>query len=203
VKQVLIDERDRFLVEKIIHAEGDKILAVVGKGHLKGIVRTIENDTPYDAEMEKVPGPGMLSKAFPWLLGVGIIALFVWGFLRGSQIGLSMLWAWIIASGTITAIFAAAVLAHPLTVLAAFVAAPLKLLVPTVSAGMIMAPLEALLRKPQVRDFESLNESILTFRGFLKNRVTKILVVFVAATIGAIIGHTVAIIWIAKILATH
>jgi pheromone shutdown protein TraB len=54
-----------------------------------------------------------------------------------------------------------------------------------------------------VRDFESLNEDILTFKGFMKNRVTKVLAVFVSVTIGAIIGHTLAIIWITKILASR
>ncbi len=203
VKQVFIDERDMFLSQKIINAPGNKIVAVVGKGHVKGIENYIKKDFTYDISIETVPPAGITSKMIPWIIFGIIIVVIVWGFMKGSSIGLSMLWAWVIASGTCTAIFAAIVLAHPLTILAAWVAAPIKLIIPTTSAGILLAPLEAFLRKPRVRDFESLNEDILTFKGFMKNRVTKILTVFVSVTIGAIIGHTIAIIWITKILATR
>jgi pheromone shutdown-related protein TraB len=201
VKQVFIDERDMFIANKIVTAPGKKILAVVGKGHLKGIERDILKKAVYNPEIEKLPKPSMLPKLIPWFIFGLIAVIIVIGFFKGSDIGLSMLWAWVIASGTSTAIFAAAALAHPLTILASYVAAPIKLIVPTISAGMVLAPLEAFLRKPTVKDFESLNTDMLTFKGFFKNRVLKVLVVFIGATVGAIIGHTIAIIWIARLLA--
>jgi pheromone shutdown-related protein TraB len=202
-KEVLIDERDQFLANKIKNSGGTKILAVVGKGHQKGIISTIENDTPYNPGIEQIPPKGKFGKIFPWAFGALIIAIIVYGFLKGSSVGLSMLWAWVIASGSVTSLFALLVLSHPLTILAAWIAAPIKLFAPTISAGMIMAPVEAMMRKPQVKDFEKLNDDIMTFKGFIKNRVTRILIVFAASTIGAIIGHTWAFVWIAKILATH
>ncbi len=201
-KEVLIDERDRYLAHRIITAEGKKIIAVVGKGHLKGIQETIEKGFNYDPIIETVPPAGIGTKIFPWLLGLAILALIVLGFMKGSNVGVSMLWAWVLASGACTSIAALAVMAHPLTIISAWIAAPIKLIAPPISAGILLAPLEAVLRKPQVKDFESLNNDIQTVKGFFKNRVTKILVVFVAVTIGAIVGHTAAIVWITKILAT-
>jgi len=112
-----------------------------------------------------------------------------------------MLWAWVLASGLCTSLAALAVIAHPVTIIAAWIAGPVKLIAPPLSAGILLAPLEAILRKPQVKDLENLNNDIQTLRGFFSNRVTKILVVFAAVTIGAIIGHTIALVWIAKILA--
>ena len=44
VKQVLIDERDQFLASKIKNAPGNKIVAVIGAGHLRGIASIIEED---------------------------------------------------------------------------------------------------------------------------------------------------------------
>lgn len=201
VKEVFIDERDMYIANKIVTAPGKKILAVVGKGHLKGIERDILKKAAYRPEIEQLPKPSVLPKLLPWFIFGIILVVIVIGFFKGSDVGLSMLWAWVIASGTSTAVFAAAALAHPLTVLASYIAAPIKLIVPTISAGLVLAPLEAFLRKPTVHDFEKLNTDMLSFRGFFRNRVLKILVVFIGATIGAIIGHTIAIIWIARLLA--
>ena len=39
LKDILIDERDQFLTHKIRNAPGDKIVAVVGAGHVPGIKR--------------------------------------------------------------------------------------------------------------------------------------------------------------------
>ncbi len=203
VKQVFIDERDMFIAQKIKNAPGNKIVAVIGKGHQKGIGNYLEGSFEYNPSVEIVPRPGVAGKIIPWVFIGIILAVIVFGFFfKGRDAGLSMLWAWVAASGTCTAVFAAIVLAHPLTILASWIAAPIKIIIPTTSAGILLAPLEAILRKPRVKDFESLNDDIMTFKGFLKNRVTKILAVFVSVTIGAIIGHTLALIWIARILAS-
>ena len=37
LKQILIDERDQYLAEKIRNAPGNNIVAVVGAGHVSGI----------------------------------------------------------------------------------------------------------------------------------------------------------------------
>jgi len=201
VKLALIDERDQYIANKILTAEGGKIVAVVGKGHQKGIQKLINEGFVYNKEIEKVPGPGIISKILPWAICVLILALIVFGFLKGSKTGWEMLWIWVIVSGTSTALVSLISLPHPLTVISSFIAAPIKIFIPTISAGMIMAPLEAVLKKPMVKDFEGLNNDIMTVKGFYRNRLTRVLLVFVTATIGAIIGHTIAIIWIARLLA--
>ena len=42
VKEVLIDERDKFLASKIWNCRGDRVLAVLGAGHLVGVQKHIE-----------------------------------------------------------------------------------------------------------------------------------------------------------------
>ena len=42
VKTVLIDERDQYLASHIWECKGDKVVAVLGAGHLKGVVAYLE-----------------------------------------------------------------------------------------------------------------------------------------------------------------
>ena len=44
-----------------------------------------------------------------------------------------------------------------------------------------------------MRDFESLGEDILTFKGFWKNKITRILLVIVFTNLGSALGTFVAI----------
>jgi pheromone shutdown protein TraB len=81
---------------------------------------------------------------------------------------------------------------HPLTVLSAFVAAPLTSLNPTIGAGMVTGAVELSLRKPRVADFGRLRADISTLRGWWHNRVARVFLVFLLSTLGSGIGTYVA-----------
>lgn len=199
VKSVLIDERDRYLATNIYLSEGEKVVAVVGAGHVSGIVSWLhaldEGTEEADlASIDVVPPPSLAAKLAPWILPTVIVGLIVWGFFRrGWDGGLEMLLRWVLVNGTLSGIGALAALAHPVTILASFAAAPITSMNPTIGVGMVSAAVEAFVRKPRVRDFESLHEDTATLRGFFKNRFTKILVVFLLSTVGSAIGTFVAI----------
>ena len=72
--------------------------------------------------------------------------------------------------------------------LPAFVAAPFTSLNPTIAAGWVAGLVEALLRKPQVRDFENLADDITHLKGFWHNNITRILLVVIFANLGSAIG---------------
>jgi pheromone shutdown protein TraB len=59
---------------------------------------------------------------------------------------------------------------------------------------------EAFSRKPKVRDLESLPDDILSFKGFWRNKVTRILLVVAFTNFGASIGTLVAFPVILKML---
>ena len=146
------------------------------------------------APIETVPPPGVAAKVAPWILPAVIVSLIVWGFFRsGLDGGLEILLRWILVNGTLSAIGAIAALAHPVTVVASFAAAPITSMNPTIGVGMVSAAVEAFMRKPRVQDFEALSEDTATIRGFFRNRFTKILVVFLLSTIGSAIGTFIAI----------
>lgn len=199
VKAVLIDERDAYLAQNIFDAAGNRVLAVVGAGHVPGIVRRLEElgagapatDT---AALEIIPPPGPVRKIVPYLVPAIVGGLIIWGFFRGGwEGGLEALWRWILVNGTLSAIGALAALAHPVTIILAFLAAPITSMNPTVGVGFVTGLTEAFLRKPRVRDFENLNTDIASVRGFFRNRLTHILLVFFFSTIGSAIGTFVAL----------
>lgn len=201
VKEVLIDERDRFLSEKIKNASGSAVVAVVGKGHQQGILKTLESNPDYNPEIETLPPKNLFGKIVPWLISGGILALFVAGFfMKGKETALNMALAWVIANGIFTSLGALLSLAHPLTILAAWVVSPITSLNPTIGAGLVLGVIEASLRKPRVRDFEELPQDIMSFKGFFKNRITRTLLVFVLTSVGSLIGTFWGISWISTLL---
>ena len=198
-KKVLIDERDTYLAANIYTAEGAKIVAVVGAGHVPGIVRELErfgtsDELPVIDDLAVVPPPGIIARSIKWVIPAIVVGLIGWGFYRsGWDGGVQMLMRWILVNGTLSAIGAAVAFAHPITVIAAFVAAPITSMNPTIGVGFVTGLIEAVVRKPRVEDFEAIQDDILTFRGFFRNRLTRILLVFFFSTVGSAIGTFVAL----------
>ena len=193
VKSVLIDERDRYLGAKISQAEGDTVVAVVGAGHLPGIQEHI--GTPVDlAELETVPKVGNWGKTLKWIIPVAVFAIIAYGFFGiDFQVGWEMAKYWILVNGTLAALGAILAGGHIVTVLSAFIAAPLTSLNPTIAAGWVSGLTEAWIRRPRVEDFESLPQDITTIKGFRKNKITRILLVVVLSNAGSIVGSLVGI----------
>jgi pheromone shutdown-related protein TraB len=52
LKRSLIDERDAYLAQKIRESEGSRLVAVVGAGHLEGMIRAIEAN--HDVDIKKI-----------------------------------------------------------------------------------------------------------------------------------------------------
>jgi pheromone shutdown-related protein TraB len=200
LKTILIDERDRFLAAKIRQAPGRKIVAVVGAGHVPGIKRHWGEAIDL-AALEQLPPPGKFGALMKWLLPGSIVALFIAGFFYGgSGAGTDMVVLWSACTGVLAGLGAAAALAHPATVLSSVVVAPFTTLHPMIAAGWVSGMVEAFSRRPKVRDLESLPDDILTFKGFWRNKVTRILLVVAFTNIGASIGTLVAFPVILKML---
>ena len=198
IKKRLIDERDVYLAQKLRLAPGERIVAVVGAGHVPGMLPAIQQALPL-AELESLPAPSRWSKIWPWLIPAGVLALIAWGFFQGgAERGIDSLVIWAGVTGSLAALGAVAALPHPLTVLSAFLAAPLTTLHPALAAGWVAGLVEAWLRPPAVGDFEALPEAMESLRKFMRNPVVRILLVVVTTNIGASLGTFVAIPWIAS-----
>ncbi|MBF9015286.1 MULTISPECIES: TraB/GumN family protein [unclassified Oceanispirochaeta] len=194
VKEVLIDERDQYLASNIFEAPGNKVIAVVGAGHMNGIVRWIEdlhngNKKVDLKEISTLPPRSMGSKMIPWIIPALILAIVVTGFVTsGVDVGLRMLLVWVLANGTLAALGAILALAHPLTVLCSFLAAPITSMNPTIGVGMVSGIMEYFFRKPRVHDMETLQDDVTTLKGWYRNRISRILLVFFFSSLGSSIG---------------
>ena len=188
MKRILIDERDQYMAEKIRQSMGKLVVAVVGAGHVKGLTAELENKHNL-AELESVPPTGKAVAWLKWGIPALIIALIVYGFFTvDTDVSIEMIQRWVLINGTLSALGTAAAFGHPITIAVAFIAAPFTSLNPTIAAGWVAGLVEALLRKPQVRDFENLADDITHLKGFWQNNITRILLVVIFANLGSAIG---------------
>lgn len=192
VKKRLIDERDIYLAEKIKSAPGEKIVAVVGAGHVRGILEYILKDNDL-SQLTILPPKGKMVQLIKWSIPILIIGLLVYGFIKGGkEFSIESISLWVGINGTLSALGAALAFAHPITILSAFLAAPITSLNPMIAAGWVAGLVQAWIRKPKVSDIEKLPEAILSMRGFWTNPVTKILLVVALANLGSAIGTFLA-----------
>ena len=116
-------------------------------------------------------------------------------FTKGPEALATGVLTWIIVTGTSAGIGALIALGHPLAVLAAAASAPITALVPIIGSGMVSGLVQYYLRKPHVLDFEALPDDIAQFRRFYRNRILKVLLVFICTnlvgSIGTIVGMSV------------
>jgi pheromone shutdown-related protein TraB len=200
LKSILIDERDQYLAEKIRTAPGNRIVAVVGAGHIPGIQKYWNSDIDTRA-LEQLPPKGKSIGILKWLIPAAIVVLFIAGFFHGGkEAGTDMIAWWILANGILAGVGAIIALAHPATIISSIVAAPLTSLNPMIAAGWVSGLVEAFSRKPKVKDLERLPEDILSVRGFWKNNVTRILLVVVFTNLGSSLGTFIAFPVIVKVL---
>ena len=200
LRNILIDERDQYLAKKIRTAPGQKIVAVVGAGHVPGIKKYWNSDVDIRA-LEQLPPKSHTAGVLKWLIPGAIMVMFIAGFFYGgAQAGKDMIIWWIAANAILAGIGAMIALAHPITIVSSMLAAPLTSLNPMIAAGWVSGLVEAFSRKPKVKDLEKLPEDILSVRGFWRNKVTRILLVVVFTNLGSSIGTFVAFPVIVKLL---
>lgn len=200
LKTILIDERDKYLAEKIRSAPGKKIVAVVGAGHVPGIKANWENGIDL-TDLETLPPKGKMSGILQWLIPLSVVVLIGYGFYSGGMAaGKEMILWWSLATGLLAGAGALVAFGHPLTILSSILAAPITTLHPLIAAGWVSGLVEAFSRTPKVKDLESLPVDILSIRGFWRNKVTRILLVVVFTNIGASIGAFVAMPFLVKLL---
>jgi pheromone shutdown-related protein TraB len=196
----LIDERDRYMAAKLRREVARlgvrRVLVVVGVGHLKGIASRLEQDRlpPADtlAELERIPSPGRWPRLLAWAVLGLILGGFAWGFVLNPGLGWDLVITWVLITGGLSALGTLIAAGHPLTILSAFLAAPVTTLNPAIAAGMITGAVELYLRKPSVGDFSRLRADVATWSGWWRNRVARILVIFLLSNLGAAIGTYVA-----------
>ena len=190
LKRVLIDERDAYLSEKLKRSAGRRVVAVVGAGHLAGIRRTLEDPRPVDLEeLDEIPPISPAWKIFGWSLPLLILGALGWiGWSQGAERMGEDLRFWILVNSIPTAIGAILAMGHPLTVLAGFLAAPITSLTPVIGAHYVTAFVQAYMRPPVVKEFQTVADDLLVVRKWWDNKLLRIFLAFVLPALGSVLG---------------
>ncbi len=198
--KALITERDRYMgaciISHICRQKPARMLVVVGMGHVRGLADVlldylrgkIDDPRGEATELNKTPAGSKWIKFVPWIVVGVILAGFAAGFRHNTALGLELVFAWILINGGLSSLGALLAGGHPLTILTAFLAAPLTSINPTVGAGMVTAAAEVYMRQPTVADFKNLRKDTMHWSGWRHNRVARTLLVFFLSSIGSAFG---------------
>ena len=189
-KRVLIDERDIYMAEKIKSAQGKRIVAVVGAGHVAGISQRLHEDNQTRMEeINTIPPVSRQWKIAGWAIPALIItSIFLIGVKQGATEAGSNALYWILANGIPSSIGATFAMAHPAVIFSAFAAAPITSLTPVIGAGYVCAFVQVLTNPPVVREFEDVGRDISRFSGWWSNKLLRVFLVFFLTGLGSSIG---------------
>jgi pheromone shutdown-related protein TraB len=200
VQRPLIDERDKYLIASVREAPGKKIVAVVGAGHVEGMVGYLEEEVDREA-LSKIPPPSKFAQALKWIIPLIVLAAFYKGYYDHQEQGLrEMIYAWVLPNSIAAGALAIAALAKPLTIITSMIASPITSLNPTIPVGVVTGLVEANLRRPTVEDCENIPEDTKTWRGIYKNQFTRVLLVAALTTIGSALGAWIGATWVVSLL---
>ena len=208
VKEVLIDERDKYLASNIWSAKGDNVVAVLGAGHIPGVTAHLNklaaNEESADVtEISQVPPKGIFGKIMSWFIPALIVVLLAIGFIMGGKdLGTESLLVWVLSCSVPAAVMSLIGLAHPLTIISAFICAPFTALSPLVGIGLVTGIVQATVCKPKISDMETLQNDITSIKGIYKNRILKVLLIFILSSLGTAIGNIAGLTGVVKNLLT-
>ena len=189
-KRVLIDERDRYLATRTKLAPGERIVTVVGAGHVQGILRHLQANEATDlSKLEEIPPSSTLWKWGGWGIPLMVIGALLWiGVNKGPETASENAAFWVLANGFPCALGAVIALANPFTIITAFLVAPFTSLSPVIGAGYVTALVQAWLCPPRVREFQNVADDIVTVSHWWSNRLLKIFLVFLLTGLGSVVG---------------
>jgi len=190
LKSVLIDERDAYIAQKTHDSPGEKAVVIVGAGHMNGIRETLAANQKVDlAPLETVPPASKAGMIIGWGIPVLILGmLLLIGITQGAEAARDNALFWFLANAIPTAIGTLLAWAHPVTIVASFLAAPFTSLTPLIGAGYVAAFVQVYMRPPKVKELQAVGEDAGKLKMWWKNRLLRVLLVFIFATIGSLIG---------------
>ena len=195
--EVLIDERDAYLAGRIQQIRGKgRILAVVGAGHLSGIVDNLQKPpqetTSNLANLREEPPKPRWPKVIMWAIPLFLASVVGWLVYNGETAALKeTLWYWLAANAALAGIGVALARGHPLSILVGAAASPITSLNPTLAAGWFAGYTQLKIAAPTGKDaaeFLALQD----FNVFWNNRVGRVLLVTAFGNIGSALGAYLA-----------
>ncbi|MCB1168861.1 MAG: TraB/GumN family protein [Leptospiraceae bacterium] len=173
-----------------------RVLAVVGAGHLPGILKALEEKQSVSLqELSEVPTSRPIRTILAWVVFSVVLILLGTTIVTGGgeKAVKEALLAWIFSRSVFAGLGAILALAHPLSILVTIIMAPIVILFPWFRLWMFPAFTENWLRRPRVEDFERIAEDTDTAGGLFKslytNRVLHLIWVVMLVSMGLTIGN--------------
>ena len=191
--EALIDERDRYIAEKIMQSKTEeKMLVVVGAGHLKGIERALNPYNPLsDEEFESistVPKKGIVGKVLPFAIPLIVMGLVGFALFNNNEVDyVKMLTVWTLFNAVFAAIGCILARGHPLAILTAALASPITSLNPALAAGWFAGYVQLRISEPTTEDLQQFLKGT-SIGGFWSNRAGRVLLVTALTNLGSMLG---------------
>ncbi len=205
VKEVIIDERDTYLAQKIKNTARDlnldgkahKILAVVGAGHLSGIERHLTENRETDLEhLHILPPKRIWRTVFTWLSFSAVIGFFLFYLKEGGD-AVKAFGVYAVCRSAGAGIGALIARANIFSFLATVVMAPISPVIVGSRLWMYPALTELWRNKPRVEDFENIADDTQTLPGFFKslyrNRVMHLFWIIFMVSTGLTVGNLILV----------
>lgn len=191
--EALIDERDRYIAEKIMQSKTEeKMLVVVGAGHLKGIERALNPYNPLSTEefesISTVPNKGIVGKVLPFAIPLIVMGLVGFALFNNNEVDyVKMLTVWTLFNAIFAAIGCILARGHPLAILTAALASPITSLNPALAAGWFAGYVQLRISEPTTEDLQQFLKGT-SIGGFWSNRAGRVLLVTALTNLGSMLG---------------
>ena len=195
--EVLIDERDSYLSQKILSIDKEKkTLAVIGAGHLSGVETAIRSR--YDSDLsvsnnstgllEELPKRSLFSKVFPWLIPVLFFGMLYYAISNGDNVDVIELFTiWTLTNAVFAAIGCIIARGHILAVITAALASPITSLNPLLAAGWFAGYVQLKVAEPTAEDLQNFLK-LESYGSFWSNKAGKSLAGQALTNLGSMLG---------------
>jgi pheromone shutdown protein TraB len=136
-----------------------------------------------------LPPPSRLTHVLGWgIPALLLLSLLAIGLRDGGAVAGENVAFFALATGVPSAAGTLLALGHPLTVLSALLLAPLTALSPLIGIGHVTALVQSWVRPPLVRELSTALDDLGSASGLWRNRLLRVLLVFVLSTLGGVFG---------------
>jgi pheromone shutdown-related protein TraB len=204
----LITERDAYMSYHLLQLAQthERVLAVVGAGHRKGMEGFLSNPKTLPpmsdlvATIKTRPWGKIIAGAMLVMFAVIILAIIFSGV--GTDVLLLALFYWVIIHGIPTMACTLLAGGHILSAITGFLISPISALHPLIAAGWFSAIVEAKIRKPRPSDVKKIFAAE-SFSEMRKIPLFKVVLVAALANVGSSIGTFAYLIFIFPILGVN
>ena len=190
VSNVILHERNIYMAQKIRELPHENIVVVIGAAHAPGMIEALNSDHDI-SELDTVT-EAKNSRISGLIIPAIIVSLLVLVTFKSPSMGLQQLTSWIILSSTLSGVGALLAFAHPITILISITTAWIGIMSPVLAVGMFAALSESYFRPPLTSEFTTLSEDVSSIKGWYRNRVLKILLIFILTTVLSSIGTLIS-----------